>query len=199
MSALDFRPDRTLSAISRRLSASSFFRHPRIRPSALVIPKGGIENAHAHGLPAFRERIVGLAPSFAHRVEELQSWDDVKLLSVTVNRVREWWWPGLLLIGDAGHAISAVGGIGINLAVQDAVAASNILAQPLRQGAAGPEILRPVQRRRNPGPVDPASASVRPELRVLGAQRTPRAPLALCLLQDMPRLRRLPAWLVGHG
>jgi 2-polyprenyl-6-methoxyphenol hydroxylase-like FAD-dependent oxidoreductase len=170
---------------------------------ALVIPKGGIEEVHTSGLPAFRERIVGLVPSFADRVGELQSWDDIKLLSVTVNRVREWWRPGLLLIGDAAHAMSPIGGVGINLAIQDAVAAANVLGPHLRRGAPGPEVLRLVQRRRETPTRLTQGMQVlvqnRIIRRVLTAGQTPHVPLALRLLQEVPRLRRLPAWVIGLG
>ncbi len=101
---------------------------------AYVIPKGGIERVKAKGLDAFRERIVWMSPFLADRIDELKSWDDIKLLSVTVDRLRQWWRPGLLCIGDAAHAMSPIGGVGINLAVQDAVAAANRLAAPLKAG-----------------------------------------------------------------
>jgi 2-polyprenyl-6-methoxyphenol hydroxylase-like FAD-dependent oxidoreductase len=170
---------------------------------ALVIPKGGIEEVHTRGLPAFRERIVRLVPSFADRVDELTSWDDVKLLSVTVNRARDWWRPGLLLIGDAAHAMSPIGGVGINLAIQDAVATANILTPHLRQGAAGPEVLRLVQRRRETPTRLTQGLQVlvqnRIIRRVLTGDHTPRLPIALRVLQEVPRLRRLPAWVIGRG
>ena len=100
---------------------------------AYVIPKGGIERVKAEGLEAFRKRVVDMSPFLGDRVGELKSWDDVKLLSVVVDRLRKWWRPGLICIGDAAHAMSPIGGVGINLAVQDAVAAANRLA-----GAAAP-------------------------------------------------------------
>ena len=95
---------------------------------AYVIQKGGIEKIQAEGLEAFRRRVVDMSPFLADRVGELKSWDDVKLLSVTVDRLEKWWRPGLLCIGDAAHAMSPIGGVGINMAVQDAVAAANRLA-----------------------------------------------------------------------
>ncbi len=96
---------------------------------AFVIPKGGFDELRRRGLPAFRAAIAELKPSLADRVTELQSWDDVKLLTVTVDRLKRWYRPGLLCIGDAAHAMSPVGGVGINLAIQDAVAAANILSR----------------------------------------------------------------------
>lgn len=98
---------------------------------AYVIPKGGIEQVKSEGLETFRKRVVEMSPFLADRVGELESWDDVKLLSVTVDRLRKWWRPGLICIGDAAHAMSPIS-VGINMAVQDAVAAANRLASPLR-------------------------------------------------------------------
>ncbi len=101
---------------------------------AFVIPKGGIERVKANGIEAFRKRVVELSPFLADRIGELKSFDDVKLLSVAVDRLRQWWRPGLICIGDAAHAMSPIGGVGINIAVQDAVAAANRLAAPLKAG-----------------------------------------------------------------
>jgi 2-polyprenyl-6-methoxyphenol hydroxylase-like FAD-dependent oxidoreductase len=102
---------------------------------AYVIPKGGIDKVKNEGVAAFRARVLSLSPFLHDRIDEIGSFDDVKLLTVTIDRLREWHAPGLLCIGDAAHAMSPVGGVGINLAIQDAVAAANILAEPLRSGA----------------------------------------------------------------
>ncbi|HKF63725.1 MAG TPA: FAD-dependent oxidoreductase, partial [Dongiaceae bacterium] len=115
---------------------------------AFVIRKGGFEAIRAAGLPAFRETLASLAPYLADRLDELASWEDVKLLTVRVDRLRRWHRPGLLCIGDAAHAMSPIGGVGINLAIQDAVAAANLLATPLRKALTTEADLRKVQRRR---------------------------------------------------
>jgi len=115
---------------------------------ALVIPKGGFDKVRARGVPALRDEIAELAPYLRDRLLELKDWSDVKLLSVAVDRLRVWHRPGLLCIGDAAHAMSPIGGVGINLAVQDAVAAANILAPALRRGAVSERDLAAVQRRR---------------------------------------------------
>src|SRR5438309_5434188 len=113
-----------------------------------VIPRGSLERLQERGLPAFRDSVAQLAPFVAARVGELADWDAVKLLTVRVDRLRRWYRPGLLCIGDAAHAMSPVGGVGINLAIQDAVAAANRLAAPLRAGAASDNDLAAVQSRR---------------------------------------------------
>src|ERR1700722_16576161 len=95
---------------------------------AYVIPKGGIDQVTAEGLDAFRRRVVFMSPFLADRVGGLKSFDDIKLLSVAVDRLRQWWRPGVICIGDAAHAMSPIGGVGVNMAVQDAVAAANRLA-----------------------------------------------------------------------
>jgi len=115
---------------------------------AFVIRKGGYDEVRSRGLDAFRAEIVRLAPYLADRVQELKDWDDIKLLTVEVDRLTRWWRPGLLCIGDAAHAMSPIGGVGVNLAVQDAVAAANILAAPLREGRVTTSDLAAVQRRR---------------------------------------------------
>jgi 2-polyprenyl-6-methoxyphenol hydroxylase-like FAD-dependent oxidoreductase len=117
---------------------------------AYVIPKGGIERVKSEGLEAFRKRVVEMSPFLTDRVSELESWDDIKLLSVTVDRLRKWWRPGLICIGDSAHAMSPIGGVGINMAVQDAVAAANRLASPLRSGEVTDNDLQAIQERRVP-------------------------------------------------
>ncbi|HEY6773066.1 MAG TPA: FAD-dependent oxidoreductase [Oxalicibacterium sp.] len=175
---------------------------------AYVISKGGIDALRAQGLPAFRNALAQIAPLFADRVELLQSWDDIKLLSVTVDRLERWWKPGLLCIGDAAHAMSPIGGVGINLAIQDAVAAANILAAALAYPAYDRNALTPllaqVQRRRMfPARVTQA-VQVAIQNRVLtpliGNDKQPiEASWALKLMQRWPVLRALPAYAVGIG
>jgi 2-polyprenyl-6-methoxyphenol hydroxylase-like FAD-dependent oxidoreductase len=144
-----------------------------------------------------------VAPSFSDRVAELQDWDQVKLLTVKVNRLREWCRPGLLCIGDAAHAMSPIGGIGINLAIQDAVAAANILAPSFAGGAPSLADLERVQQRRE----FPTKMTQRLQMaiqnvvmtRVLAATRDPKPPLPVRLLNRFPLLRRIPARIVGIG
>jgi 2-polyprenyl-6-methoxyphenol hydroxylase-like FAD-dependent oxidoreductase len=119
-----------------------------------VIPKGTVERIHAKGLPAFREEIASLAPFVGDRVSALDDWAAVKLLTVRVDRLRRWYRKGLLCIGDAAHAMSPIGGVGINLAIQDAVAAANLLALPLRQGRPAGDADHPANPSSGPGPGD---------------------------------------------
>jgi 2-polyprenyl-6-methoxyphenol hydroxylase-like FAD-dependent oxidoreductase len=168
-----------------------------------VIAKGQVEHVRASGLTAFREGIVRLAPHMKDRVNEIASWDDVKLLTVQVNRLTRWSRPGLLCIGDAAHAMSPVGGVGINLAIQDAVAAANILAVPLRDRRVTPEHLHRVQQRRE----WPTRVTQRIQLAVqnrvirsvLSATAPVKPPLVARLLGKFPRLRRIPGRLIGMG
>jgi 2-polyprenyl-6-methoxyphenol hydroxylase-like FAD-dependent oxidoreductase len=170
---------------------------------AYVIPKGGIERVKSEGLEAFRERIIEMSPFLADRVSELQSWDDVKLLSVTVDRLRRWWRPGLICIGDAAHAMSPIGGVGINMAVQDAVAAANRLANPLRSGTVNDDDLQVIQKRRAL-PVRftqwlQLTIQKRIISRVLASRQRPKPPLFFKLFGIFPVLRRIPARLIGIG
>jgi 2-polyprenyl-6-methoxyphenol hydroxylase-like FAD-dependent oxidoreductase len=137
------------------------------------------------------------------QVGELRTWDDVTLLTVRVDRLTQWYRPGFLCIGDAAHAMSPIGGVGINLAIQDAVAAANILAGPLRARAVSTEDLRRVQRRREwPTRVTQrlqVAVQNRVIAAVLGGSRPLRPPLAVRLLGRFAPLRRIPARLVGLG
>jgi len=171
---------------------------------AFVIPKGGFDEVKRRGLDAFREEVARGAPFMRERVSELSDWDHVKLLTVAVNRVREWCRPGLLCIGDAAHAMSPIGGIGINLAVQDGVAAGNILAEPLRRGPPTLDDLHAVQRRRELPTRITQRAQVIVQNRIIGRVLATQAtsfslPLPLRLLRDWPFLRRIPARLIGMG
>lgn len=114
-----------------------------------VIRKGGFAETQAAGLPALRAKLAAVAPLPAERFEEISDWSQVHLLNVRMDRLTTWWTPGLLCIGDAAHAMSPVGGVGVNLAIQDAIAAANILAAPLRNGELSDAHLRAVQKRRD--------------------------------------------------
>ena len=170
---------------------------------AFVIAKGGFDLVRAAGLESFRADIVGLAPHFADRITEIADWGQVSLLTVTVNRLERWNLPGLLLIGDAAHAMSPIGGVGINLAVQDAVAAANILAPKLRAGGITLADLHAVQRRRElPTKLTQAmqmAVQNRVISNVLRATATPRPPLFVRMLDRSPELRRIPARVLGMG
>jgi len=170
---------------------------------AYVIPKGSFEVVQCRGLPFLRDEVARLAPYLRDRTGELADWSDVKLLTVAVDRLRVWHRPRLLCIGDAAHAMSPIGGVGINLAIQDAVAAANILAAPLLQGRVADDDLRAVQRRRE----FPTRATQRLQVlvqnrvigRVLDTRKALSPPLVLRLLASVPVLTRIPARLVGMG
>ncbi|HEU4683957.1 MAG TPA: FAD-dependent oxidoreductase [Nitrospira sp.] len=168
-----------------------------------VIPKGGIARIQERGLPAFRRDVSAVVPFFADRVEELQDWSSVKLLTVKVDRLTRWCRPGLLCIGDAAHAMSPIGGVGINLAIQDAVAASNLLSAPLRERRVDVAVLLRVQRRRE----WPTRLTQRMQIflqhriiqPVLGRTAPFIPPLFVRLLARLPFLARIPARLIGIG
>ena len=170
---------------------------------AYVIPKGGIDRVQAEGLEAFRARVVEMSPYLADRIGELKSWDDVKLLTVAVDRLRKWWRPGLICIGDAAHAMSPIGGVGVNLAVQDAVAAANRLAGPLKVHTTTDEDLAAVEQRRT----FPVRVTQRLQLtmqneiigRALQSTERPKPPLLFKVFNAFPILRRIPARMLGLG
>lgn len=178
---------------------------------AYVIPKGGIEAVRAQGLDAFRADMVKVAPLFADRIHTLASWDDIKLLSVTVDRLERWYQPGLLCIGDAAHAMSPVGGVGINLAVQDAVAAANTLAASLANPRVDRVALTPllaqVEKRRlfptrltQAAQVAIQNRLLSPVLAARGRDGPPMAlPWPLKLMRRWPLLQAIPAYAVGVG
>jgi 2-polyprenyl-6-methoxyphenol hydroxylase-like FAD-dependent oxidoreductase len=169
---------------------------------AYVIPKGGDAELRRKGLPEFRAGVANAVPEFADRVDEIADWDHVKLLTVAVDRLTRWHRSGFLCIGDAAHAMSPIGGVGINLAVQDAVAAANILAEPLRNGAVSDDLLAKVQARRE----FPTRVTQRLQLvmqnnviRAVLAGEDLKPPLLLRLLAAWPWLRRFPARVLGLG
>jgi 2-polyprenyl-6-methoxyphenol hydroxylase-like FAD-dependent oxidoreductase len=168
-----------------------------------VIAKGSLETLKARGIEAFRAEVGELASFARDRVGELTDWDKIKLLTVRVDRLRHWHRPGLLCIGDAAHAMSPVGGVGINLAVQDAVAAANILAAPLREGRLSEADLQRVQQRRMlPTRITQwlqVLIQDRVVKSVLGSVGELTPPLAVRLMARIPFLRRIPARLVGLG
>ena len=168
-----------------------------------VIPKGSRDRLQGEGLPAFRDAVAQLAPFMADRVGDLHDWDPIKLLTVQVDRLHRWYRPGLLCIGDAAHAMSPVGGVGINLAIQDAVATANLLAAPLRAGRPTVQDLQRVQQRRE----WPTRMTQRVQLmiqdrvikRVLTDGDRFSPPFAIRLLALVPFLRRIPARMIGLG
>ncbi len=170
---------------------------------AYVIPKGTLAQLHERGLGEFRRQIGEIVPFLNDRAGELRTWDDVKLLTVRVNRLRRWYRPGLLCIGDAAHAMSPIGGVGINLAIQDAVAASNILAPKLLDRTLSIRDLRAVQRRREMAAKLTQALQLFIQSKVIGKVLTNgRAPLLgrlPGLLRWLPFLPRIPGRLVGLG
>jgi 2-polyprenyl-6-methoxyphenol hydroxylase-like FAD-dependent oxidoreductase len=171
--------------------------------AAFVIAKGEADRMRERGLPSFREEVGRLEPFLRSRLEELRDWKDVSVLTVTIDCLERWWRPGLLCIGDAAHAMSPIGGVGINLAIQDAVAAANILGPILVSRAPVESELHKVQRRRN----FPTRAMQRLQLtiqnniirRVLASAEALTLPWPLKLLRRWPFLRRIPARIVGVG
>jgi 2-polyprenyl-6-methoxyphenol hydroxylase-like FAD-dependent oxidoreductase len=171
--------------------------------SAYVVPKGGDLRLRARPIGELRESVAQLVPFLGERTGELASWDAVKTLEVHVNRLEQWYRPGLLLIGDAAHAMSPVGGVGINLAIQDAVAAANALAPSLRApGPVGEAPLRAVQKRRLLPTRLTQAVQLQIQKRVIAAvlsSRTPQIPALMRWLLRFPAVRRIPARVMGYG
>ena len=169
---------------------------------AFVIPKGEAENIKRRGLPAFQREIADLEPSLSDRVSELRDWDDVSLLTVAVDRLQQWARPGLLCIGDAAHAMSPIGGVGINLAIQDAVATANLLGGALRRGAPTLKELMAVQKRRTLPTVATQRVQVAIQdkaIRKVLAGQPLHLPWVLRMLRRFPVLRRIPARFIAIG
>jgi 2-polyprenyl-6-methoxyphenol hydroxylase-like FAD-dependent oxidoreductase len=170
---------------------------------AFVIPKGAADEVRQRGMPALHGEIASLAPFLQDRMGDLHNWNQVSVLTVTVDRLSRWFRSGLLCIGDAAHAMSPIGGVGINLAIQDAVAAANILGPKLAAGILSEKDLQAVQERRT----FPTHATQRLQLaiqnqvirRVLGSDQPLRLAWPFKLLKSLPSLRRIPARLIGIG
>jgi 2-polyprenyl-6-methoxyphenol hydroxylase-like FAD-dependent oxidoreductase len=169
---------------------------------AYVVSKGQTETVKAAGLPAFRAGIVNIVPALRDHIDDVKSWDDVKLLTVAIDRLKTWSQPGLLCIGDAAHAMSPVGGVGINLAIQDAVATANLLAGKLRQGAVSAQDLETVRERRL-FPVKVVQAlQVQIQNRVIHPTLQGGAlsvPLPIRVINAVPWLQGLAAKFIGLG
>jgi 2-polyprenyl-6-methoxyphenol hydroxylase-like FAD-dependent oxidoreductase len=168
-----------------------------------VIPKGGYQRLRSDGLGALRQSIAELVPEFAGRVDTLVDWHQLPLLSVASDRLTRWYRPGLLLIGDAAHTMSPVGGVGINYAIRDAVVAAGVLAEPLLQQRPRLRDLRAIQRRCEWPVRIIQTFQTLAQNQILGgpfaAVATGSLPLRLRLLARTPLLRDLPARLVAFG
>ena len=167
-----------------------------------VIPKGGFDEVKARGLAQFQKDIVSFAGFLRDRVAELDDWSKIKLLTVQINRLRDWCREGLLCIGDSAHAMSPAGGVGINLAIQDAVATANLLAEKLRSGPVSVDDLRKVQARREWPTRLIQGMQVFIHRRVVTGRASgdkQSLPFVVRLLKWFPILRQLPARFIGLG
>jgi 2-polyprenyl-6-methoxyphenol hydroxylase-like FAD-dependent oxidoreductase len=170
---------------------------------AFVIRKGSADIVERAGLDRFRDTVAEMSPFLRDRVHEIHSWEKVKLLTVEVDRLRRWYRPGFICIGDAAHAMSPIGGVGINLAVQDAVAAANILSEPLQRGTVTIETLKEIQQRRELPTRVTQRLQIILQNNIIGPALTqttkrPKAPFFMKLLQ-WPLLRRIPGRLLALG
>lgn len=172
---------------------------------AYLVPKGGDRELRAQPIETLCRSIANLAPFLADRLGELRSWDDLKTLEVRVDRLERWYRPGLLVIGDAAHAMSPIGGVGINLAIQDAVAAANLLAAPLRENSPIDEpVLEQIQRRRQRATRLIQWIQVQAQNRIITSAlnrtgTTPQFPVILRWLLRFRIIRNIPARLAGYG
>jgi 2-polyprenyl-6-methoxyphenol hydroxylase-like FAD-dependent oxidoreductase len=189
-----------------------FFRHGKLLvlldrgdyfQVGFVIPKGGLDQIKQRGLTGLHQDIVDLGPFLADRITELDDWSKIKLLTVQINRLRRWCRDGLLCIGDCAHAMSPAGGVGINLALQDAVATANLLAVELRQGSVARAELERVQARREWPTRVIQRIQINIHRRIVTGRSSEKGddslPFAIQLLQWFPILRALPARLIGLG
>ena len=170
---------------------------------AYIIRKGADAELRQRPIDDFRTAVRDMSPFLGDRVGGIRSWDDVKLLTVKVDRLATWHRPHFLAIGDAAHAMSPIGGVGINLAIQDAVAAANILAEPLRRGAVPEAVLAEVQKRREFPTRVTQGLQIAIQKRLIDPllhSGTPvRAPWIIKALTAVPWFRTIPAYLVGIG
>ncbi len=170
--------------------------------AGMIIRKGSFDEVQRAGMSVFREKIALIAPYLRDRVGELQSWDQIKLLTVQINRLRKWHLPGLLCIGDAAHAMSPAGGVGINLAIQDAVATANVLAEPLRERRVTETALARVQQRREFPTRVTQWMQVKAHqalARVFETSGPLKAPWQLKVLEQVPFRPQVMGYVVGIG
>ncbi len=199
---LSRRPDDPVPAMSHTGPQQGFILIDRgdFWQCAYAISKGTFEELKARGLPAFREMLAAMAPLPAGRFAEIGGWDEVSLLTVRMDRLKRWWVPGLLCIGDAAHAMTPTGGFGINLAIQDAVAAANILGRPLREGRVLDKHLAAVESRRHlPTRATQAMQRImrrKPDTKSAGR---PKPPALMRAVVRFPFLARLMGRIIGMG
>jgi 2-polyprenyl-6-methoxyphenol hydroxylase-like FAD-dependent oxidoreductase len=170
--------------------------------AGMIIRKGSFDEVQRAGMSVFREKIALIAPYLRDRVGELQSWDQIKLLTVQINRLRKWYLPGLLCIGDAAHAMSPAGGVGINLAIQDAVATANLLSEALGERRVTERALARVQQRREFPTRVTQWVQVKAHqalARVFETSGPLKAPWQLKVLEHVPGRPQVMGYVVGIG